>query len=295
MSDQKELLEMRSYTRENGIEGAPHIWLNKIMRAWLERKRAKQAKPKRKLIKRTSTLPNTPIPNQGTVPIPSSAKIPRFAMLGQLSGFVASALERILQTSFDPSEIRAGAQQVTDLFAASYGKRPSYADVIDAMPNARFKLSRHYMEPDLQRAETFLFDELKSRLGVTGVTDSDLKGRSYWPEIRRIRKDWKRKRQSSGSAAEVLRSIEQRSRPMKLGQDRQPIRDVVRRSVGLTEEAAIRPMNADKQIGIEIVTKPGGRVLYKLPDGAQFPDLPSAQRYLEATFDLSIKPPAKVT
>ena len=51
------------------------------------------SEPKPKLAKRTSTLPNAPIPNQHLSPIPIGAKVPRLAIIGRLSAFLAAAID----------------------------------------------------------------------------------------------------------------------------------------------------------------------------------------------------------
>ena len=288
---------LRAYVRDNGLERAPVMWQVKTFRDWLKR----QAKPKP--IKRSHTRP-TPsvVPEPTLAPIPTGAKLPRVAIVERLSAFIAAGVELILENNFDPGVIQQASRDSIEGFANVYSVKPKMQDLQEARPRAVTKLQRNYFRADVERALSFLFQDLAARIGMDGIRESKIQ-KNYWENIRAIRKSWQNNRPSNGGVAALINRLT----PVAYGNDRKPISEIVRQSVGLESRSTIRlqpnpadkprfrPLNSDKQANFEIVNLPDGRTVYKMPDGTTFQTWAVAEQYIAATQNLEARAPARVS
>ena len=307
------LLTKRDYLREHGLENAPVDWQ---IKTYLDHTRHNggslgplrrvppikprppvKAKPKPKPTERaghSNNLGNLPVPDSNLAPVPTPATATIIDLQNRLGLFIAAALERILEFNLSPTQIQAGSRMVTDQFASTYGRKPTLAQIRVSMPRAFDRLSRKYAREPLARAAQFLLDDLEARLGLEGVGISRFPKRDYWAELKQLRKGFSR-RSTNGSAAELLQVLNARNKPMRLGQDRRPVRELVRKSVGLEEKGQdFRPLNPDRQLAYSIVEKPNGIRMYRVSDGVEFPNLESTLQYITATQNSEPKKPARV-
>lgn len=295
--DLQENLKLRAYVRENGLENAPIAWRIKTFRDWLSRQ--PKPEPIQRVHGNTRPSPNV-IPEPGLSQIPPGSTFPLFAVLERLGVFVAGAVEQILVANFDPGTIQSASRLITDGFKNTYAHSPNFQELQEARAWAFTKLTKNYFATDVERALSFLYDDLRARLGSESVQESNVK-RDYWGRIKQIRKEYNRSK-SNGSAADLL----ERLTPKAYGNDRKKVSDVVRASVGLTAKSTIRlmpnpgerprfrPANPERQPSFEVIETPDGRTLYKMPDGTTFTTWAAAEQYLAATQNLEAVSPAKV-